>query len=880
MRFKSRSRALAASALAASLGLAGLGLVAPAAQASEPTEATRIEGLPTYEGGTRYETAAEAATTAYDTGADNVILASGEKFPDALAGGGLAGQLDAPILLTLQDQLPESTIEALAALDPTTVTIVGESEAVSDAVEAELVALGYGTDRIGGADRFETAALIAEELDGTTAVLANGLKFPDALAISPGAHELELPLLLTTADTLHEDAAAYIDANSIDTVVIVGDVEVVSQDIEDALEADGITVNRLGGATRYETAIEIAEFHTTVGFTLDEVVLARGDKFPDALAGGPLAASMMAPMVLTQSDVLTPATGTWLSSNCQDIDALTIMGGPAAIAETVVTAAQAAAQCDTNQDFAVAPAGAQSDTTGGTDVDYTVTGITSATVDIALVDCDNVTRDGDIISFADADGVPAGSGNNVADGIDLDNTDTAAFFSASNGVATAGEPEYLDDVVVVNGAVTYSVNSNELGCVVAVAFADPDGGDDLDLDANNQPTDAFAVTGEVTFNPPAATTGTLNENVASVDKANNQFVGCELGLTPDTDTAEGVDNADCDQFTYDANDQFFIDADDDNVAQPGEQATLDQFEAQLSRGDDVTGNYNANPALVSTFILEDESPMVPVVSATPTSATTIAVSITNVEPGGQIRLFLDEDSDDGADEDASVFPAEFTLVRTLTAADDIDAVTPGIQTVITVPAATNSPDAAGPCGAGTRDFTVAATQVIDGDESTPGFDIDNCVPDQTPDTAAPQAVDTELAVSGGLGNVLDTGDVIEICFNEVIADPADADLEALQVQDADGTIATLTQGTNATFTLGAAASTVTNTGTAACPANQTLRVTVTGAPTVNAAGTTAGVQFPANIVDAGEIEDLAGNLFAPAGDPDVAIDTTEGAEPS
>ncbi|MFP5487459.1 MAG: cell wall-binding repeat-containing protein, partial [Acidimicrobiia bacterium] len=134
MRFKSRSRALAASALAASLGLAGLGLVAPAAQASEPTEATRIEGLPTYEGGTRYDTAAEAATTAYPDGAANVVLASGEKFPDALAGGGLAGQLDAPILLTLQGELPESTIEALAALDPTTVTILGESEAVSDAV--------------------------------------------------------------------------------------------------------------------------------------------------------------------------------------------------------------------------------------------------------------------------------------------------------------------------------------------------------------------------------------------------------------------------------------------------------------------------------------------------------------------------------------------------------------------------------------------------------------------------------------------------------------------------------------------------------------------------------------------------------------------------
>lgn len=467
MRFKSRSRALAASALAASLGLAGLGLVAPAAQASEPTEATRIEGLPTYEGGTRYETAAEAATTAYPTGSDNVVLASGQKFPDALAAGGLAGQLDAPILLTLQAELPESTIEALAALDPTTVTIVGESEAVSDAVEAELVALGYATDRIGGADRFETAALIAEELAGDTAVLANGLKFPDALAISPGAHALELPLLLTTADTLQADAAAYLDANPIDNVIIVGDVEVVSQDIEDALEADGITVTRLGGPTRYETAIEIAEFHTTVGFTLDEVVLARGDKFPDALAGGPLAAQMMAPLVLTQSDVLTPATGTWLSSNCQEIDALTIMGGPVAISNAVVAAAQAAAQCDAPASLTtrpelssarivstVTPAQANTANPAGTVVEYVFdeTVLSVDVNDFRIVTADNTLLDANqqLVSVSGSTVLIRFTDVNATTGTGIANVNNFTLATVEEGAATdaQGQTSTLGDAAI------------------------------------------------------------------------------------------------------------------------------------------------------------------------------------------------------------------------------------------------------------------------------------------------------------------------------------------------------------------------------------------------------------------------------------------------
>jgi len=340
MRYKSRTRALAASALAASLGLAGLAFTASPAMATEDTDVVRVAGT------TRYGTAADAATSAYPGGSANVVLASGEMFPDALAGGGLAGSLDAPILLTQQDAIPADTTAALAELDAETVTILGGTAAVSASVEAALEAAGYTVDRVAGADRFETAALIAEELGGTTAVLANGLRFPDALAISPGAHALELPVLLTGADALQEDAAAYIDTNAVDTVVIVGGTGVVSQDIEDALEADGITVVRLAGETRYETSVEIAEFHVTQGFTLDEVVMATGENFADALAGGPYAAEMGAPMVLTQTATLTPATAAFLAENCQAVDALSILGGTAAITAAVANAAADAAQCD------------------------------------------------------------------------------------------------------------------------------------------------------------------------------------------------------------------------------------------------------------------------------------------------------------------------------------------------------------------------------------------------------------------------------------------------------------------------------------------------------------------------------------------------------
>jgi len=306
MRFKSRTRALAASALAASLGLAGLALTAPSATAAEQTEVVRVSGP------TRYGTAVEAAETGFPGGATDAVLASGQKFPDALAAGGLAGTLDAPILLTPQGDLDDTTLTGLEDLDASTVTIVGGPDAVSLDVELELEAEGFTVERIAGANRFDTAADIAAEVGGTTAVLANGFRFPDALAISPGAHELELPVLLTGADELAAEAASYIDDANVDEVLIVGGVDVVSQEIEDGLEADGIDVTRLAGGDRYDTAVEIAEFHLANGFSADELVLATGENFADALSGGPMASQLLAPMVLTQTDVLTRVTESFI----------------------------------------------------------------------------------------------------------------------------------------------------------------------------------------------------------------------------------------------------------------------------------------------------------------------------------------------------------------------------------------------------------------------------------------------------------------------------------------------------------------------------------------------------------------------------------------
>lgn len=163
-------------------------------------------------GADRYETAAEVATTAFNT-AEVVWLATGENYPDALAASAAAGSRGEPLLLTRSGELPQVTRDALADLGAAQVNIVGGSSAVSEAVVAQLGGVGYETVRLAGADRFATAVAVAAEAlpTGGHALLATGRDYPDALAGGPLGALLDAPVLLTEPDELSQATRAELE---------------------------------------------------------------------------------------------------------------------------------------------------------------------------------------------------------------------------------------------------------------------------------------------------------------------------------------------------------------------------------------------------------------------------------------------------------------------------------------------------------------------------------------------------------------------------------------------------------------------------------------------------------------------------------------------
>lgn len=103
-----------------------------------------------------------------------------------------------------------------------------------------------------------------------------------------------------------------------------------------ASRARAATVTRLAGTDRYETSAAVARFHTTVGFSLDRILLASGGRFPDALAGGPLGSPLGSPLVLTPAADLGDDAAALVGDNAGDLDGVYVLGGTDATGTSLI----------------------------------------------------------------------------------------------------------------------------------------------------------------------------------------------------------------------------------------------------------------------------------------------------------------------------------------------------------------------------------------------------------------------------------------------------------------------------------------------------------------------------------------------------------------
>ena len=98
---------------------------------------------------------------------------------------------------------------------------------------------------------------------------------------------------------------------------------------------------RVSGTDRESTAVAVSQSAFPSGGTAPAVVLARADAFPDALAGGPLAAAKHAPLLLTSSGSLDTVTKAEIQRVLKPGGTVYLLGGTAALSASVSSAVSA-----------------------------------------------------------------------------------------------------------------------------------------------------------------------------------------------------------------------------------------------------------------------------------------------------------------------------------------------------------------------------------------------------------------------------------------------------------------------------------------------------------------------------------------------------------
>ncbi|GAB4281168.1 MAG: hypothetical protein Kow0067_00350 [Coriobacteriia bacterium] len=318
-----------------------------AADAAVPV--TRIAGSD------RYATAVAVSRTAFPTGADAVVIATGRQWADALGGSGLAGAVSAPVLLTEPDRLPASVRAEIGRLAPARAYVLGGASAITPAVLEQVRSAmppGATIVRLAGADRYLTAIRVAAEScaragasDGT-AFVATGRDFADALSVAPVAFALERPVYLIEDGPRSETVIAAMRAAGVTDAVVLGGTAAVPAGVERSLAAalgGSGHVTRLAGRDRHATAILVGAYAVeTAGFSWSAPGLAASTAFADGITGGSLLGTRRAPLLLTPADGVPDVVVGALYARRDSVDGYTVVGGAATVPRHIATEAQQA----------------------------------------------------------------------------------------------------------------------------------------------------------------------------------------------------------------------------------------------------------------------------------------------------------------------------------------------------------------------------------------------------------------------------------------------------------------------------------------------------------------------------------------------------------
>ncbi|MFK5633676.1 cell wall-binding repeat-containing protein [Ornithinimicrobium sp. LYQ103] len=189
-------------------------------------------------------------------------------------------------------------------------------------------------DRVGGENRYATAALLSRDVARRARVfVASGEEYADALTAAAQAGADRGAVLLTRGTTVPAPAREALARLRPSEIVLVGGEQRIHDDVLDALRSFSPDVRRVSGTDRYSTAAALAGLDGTArGGT---VYVATGTDFPDALAAAAQAGQHDAPVLLVKRDAVPRVTAAVLRELAPR--RVVVAGGPASVSDGVLS---------------------------------------------------------------------------------------------------------------------------------------------------------------------------------------------------------------------------------------------------------------------------------------------------------------------------------------------------------------------------------------------------------------------------------------------------------------------------------------------------------------------------------------------------------------
>lgn len=190
-----------------------------------------------------------------------------------------------------------------------------------------------------GTDRYQTAVKISKEgwssADIVILVNGNDKNLVDGLTATPLASAKNAPILLTNNKELSKHTVDEIKRLNPSKIIVIGGETSIPQSIINNLKNinSKLSVQRIGGQTRYETSLNIAKEIDKTN-NISNIYVGAGYGEADSLSISPVAGKDKAPIILTKKDGLDKDTYDYIKSQ-KVVDGY-IIGGETKISDKAI----------------------------------------------------------------------------------------------------------------------------------------------------------------------------------------------------------------------------------------------------------------------------------------------------------------------------------------------------------------------------------------------------------------------------------------------------------------------------------------------------------------------------------------------------------------